>query len=222
MKRHLVTASLLLAAGASQAYVLDFGNGPNPPSICSSSDIQGLGATAACNDSLYVLQSYGDVAGVVDVGYQQPLYTDSRSLRWWDTNYNDLYGVLWADGGDGPGSHGRIELKPLSGSAVTLTHFDMGAWSNNTLGTKVNVYEIGSSTPLFTYVGKVGAGLEHASFNVSVSSTKGLWLDWQDSAYNVGMDNVTFTVGAVPEPSTYVMLLAGLAVCGAIARKRRA
>jgi hypothetical protein len=44
---------------------------------------------------------------------------------------------------------------------------------------------------------------------------------------NVGFDNVTFgsavaSVAAVPEPETYALMLAGLAVVGAAARRRQA
>ncbi len=220
MKLPLIAASLVLVAGASQAYVLDFGNGPSEPSICSDT-ANGLGATVACSNYGRLLQGYGDVAGVVDVSYSVPRLGDDRSLYWWGSNYNDLYGVLFADGGDS-NSRARIELMPLNGDAVTLTHFDLGAYPSSTRGTTVHVYEIGSSIPLFTYVGDVGSGsTTHTSFDISVSSSKGLWLEWQDSAWNVGIDNVTFAVSAVPEPSTYALLLAGLATCGAMVRRRR-
>lgn len=221
MKLHLLAASLALAAGASQANVLDFGQS-GAPMLCSSTS-DGLGAATACANFGYFLQSYGDVAGVLDVTYSAPRINDGRSLRWWSDSYNDLYGVLWADSGDAD-SRARIELKPLDGKTVTLTHFDFGAYPNSTRDTTINVFAIGNAVPLFTYSGPVGAGLTHNGFDINVSSTTGLWLEWQDSAYNVGIDNVTFTlndVGAVPEPSTYALLLAGLAACGAVARRRR-
>jgi hypothetical protein len=218
MKRPLVLAGLALGASASQAYVLDFGNGPDALPICSDNH-EGVGSPLACSNALLVRQNYGDLAGVVDVSCQQPLFSYSRSPRWWGIDYNDLYGVVWADRGDGPSSHARIELKP-SGGVTTLTHFDMGACVRTTRGTTVNVFEIGGSTPLFTYAGDVGSGSAHTSFDLSVSWSKGLWFDWQDSAYNVGMDNVTFSVSVVPEPSTCVLTLLGLAACGAAARRR--
>lgn len=220
MKSTIALASLALVAGTSQAYVLDFGNGPDAPSICSSTS-DGLGATVACTTSTYVLQSYGDVGSVVDVSYAAPrVVSDSRSLHWWSTDYNDLYGVLWADGGDS-NSQARITLAPVAGGVVTLTHFDLGAWVQTTRGTTVNVFEIGNATPLYTFSGNVGAGSAHTSFDINVSSALGLQIEWQDSAYNVGIDNVTFTVGAIPEPSTYALMLAGLVACGAIAKRRR-
>jgi hypothetical protein len=221
MKLHLLAASLALVAGASQANVLDFGQS-GAPMLCSSTS-DGLGAATACANFGYFLQSYGDVASVLDVTYSAPRINDGRSLRWWDTNYNDLYGVLWADSSDSD-SRARIELKPLNGQGITLTHFDLGAYSQSTLNTTVNVFAIGSTTALYTFTGAVGSGLTHASFDINVSSANGLWIEWQDSAYNVGIDNVTFTVAdvaAVPEPSTYALLLAGLAACGTVARRRR-
>lgn len=219
MKRTLALASLALVAGTSQAYVLDFGNAPSAPAICSST-MDGLGSAVTCSNWQRVLQSYGDVAGVVDVGYAVPRSGDNRSLAWWDHEYNDLYGVLFADGGDG-NSQAQITLAPQGGGAVRLTHFDLGAWSNTTRGTTVAVYEIGNPTALFSYVGNVGSGSSHTSFDIDVSSAAGLQIVWQDSAYNVGIDNVTFTVGVIPEPATYALMLAGLAACGAVVKRRR-
>jgi len=51
-------------------------------------------------------------------------------------------------------------------------------------------------------------------------------IDFGGTVNQVGYDNITFgsvdpTIPAVPEPETYAMLLAGLAVVGAVARRRR-
>src|SRR5205814_668605 len=104
MKRALIAASLALFAGASHAITLSF----DEANICTS-NADGSGAlNAACADRLYIQQSYGDAAGVVDVTYSQPDQATMQSLRWWNADYNELHGVLWADGGDGPASHARI------------------------------------------------------------------------------------------------------------------
>jgi hypothetical protein len=215
MKRRLLIAGLVLASAAAQADVLDFGYAGAP--VCTAS-ADGLGTTLGCNDLRYILQSYGDVAGVVDVNYLAPRI--ATSLVWGSSGYNDLNAVLWAEGGDN-NSQARIEILPLNGGAVTLTHFDIGAFYFATGHTTVNVFEAGTSTLLYTFTGTVGAPPTHSSFDLNVSSSVGLWLEWQDSAYNVGIDNVTFTVGAVPEPATGAMLIAGLAACAAVARRRR-
>lgn len=218
MKSTATLAALAFAALGAQADVLDFGVAGNP-SICSATP-DGLGSSVTCSNYSYLNQSYGDVAGVVDVSYSSVGFAPN-SLHWWADDYNDLHGVAWADGGDGPASHARIELKPLAGGAVTLTHFDLGAYSQTTRGTNVAIYEIGGGSPLFTFSGNVGSGLTHTSFDVNISSAKGLWLEWENTAYNVGIDNVTYTVGAVPEPGTYALMLGGLAILGMVGRARR-
>ena len=191
------------------------------PLICSN-NANGSGAMVGCANNGYLNQGYGDVAGVLDVTYSQPTFaTPGLSLHWWDSSYNDLYGVAWADGGDTASSHARIELKPLNGGGVTLTSFDFGAYSDTTRGTYIDIYAIGGVTPLYTFSGNVGAEATHTPFAVNVSSANGLWIDWQNSAYNVGIDNISFNVTAVPEPQTYALMLGGLAVVGALARRRR-
>ncbi|KQW51669.1 MULTISPECIES: PEP-CTERM sorting domain-containing protein [unclassified Roseateles] len=53
-----------------------------------------------------------------------------------------------------------------------------------------------------------------------------LWVRWNDandvgSDHGLAIDNLSLSVTAVPEPSTYAMLLAGLGAVGFIARRRR-
>jgi len=53
-----------------------------------------------------------------------------------------------------------------------------------------------------------------------------LWIRWVDindpaSDHGMGIDNFSFNVAVVPEPSTWGMLLAGLALAGFMARRRR-
>lgn len=182
------------------------------------------GPTAACGDGTRIQQSYGDVAGIVDVStFDLVTSNPVQSLKWWDGQYNDLRGVVWSGGGDGAGqSHARIEIKALNGGLVTLNSMDFGAWANATRNSNIVVTAIGGGAPLFSYSGAIGAGsTTHASFAPGVSANGGLWIDWYDTAYNVGIDNVAFTV-AVPEPETYALLLAGLGLMGGVARRRAA
>lgn len=223
MKTTLLTAALALAAVTAHADVLDFGSGPAVPTICSAAS-DGSGALVACADYARLNQSYGDIAGVLDVQYSQPLASTPTSLNWWSGSYNGLYGVLWADGGDGPGSFGRIDLVPLAGAAgVTLTSFDLGAYPNTTRGTDVKVFDLATNNVLFSYVGSVGSSTTATSFSLGLSSTAGLRIEWRNTAYNVGIDNIVFQATAVPEPASASLTLAGLAVVGAmVARRRRA
>ena len=53
-----------------------------------------------------------------------------------------------------------------------------------------------------------------------------LWVRWADrndtgADHGLAIDNLSFSVTAIPEPGTYTLLLAGLGVVGFVARRRR-
>lgn len=220
MKTWLLAAAASFSAPFAHAAVIDFGEGTSAPVACTSANT-GTGPLVSCTTGNYISQSYGDVAGVLDVTYEAPRIGGGRSLRWWDKNYNNLYGVVWADGGDG-NSQARIDLQPLNGQQVTLSSFDLGAYSFGTLATTVSVTDLQSGATLFSFTGSVGnSNVSATTFTPNVSSVNGLRITWQDSAYNVGIDHITFNVTAVPEPGTVALMLAGLTLVGAAARRRR-
>ncbi len=110
----------------------------------------------------------------------------------------------------------------MPGDSVSLTGLDLGAWSNNTLGTTLNVYAIGGGAPLFSYTGLVGnSNIAATHFAPNISAAGGLWIDWQLSAYNVGIDNIVYSVCAGPEPAAAGTLLVGLAGLAAWLHRRR-
>lgn len=212
---------LAVASLPAAANVIDFGAVAPETAVCSSTN-DGLGAITACADSDYLHQSYGDIAGVVDVRYSAPRSADT-SLRWWAEDYNDLYGVAWADRSDND-SMARIDIVALQGGmGITLTHFDLGAYLNTSRSTTVTITDLADNSVLYTFSGAVGmfGGFNFATpFNVNLSSTSGIRIEWADSAYNVGIDNITYAVTAVPEAETYALLLAGLGLVTAAARRK--
>ena len=208
----------LCAVPCAQAAVIDFGNGPDAPILCTSS-IDGIGSSISCGDGSYISQAHGDVTGLLDVTYTD--VNNARSLVWWGTQYNNLFGVAWSSGSDGDSS-ARIELMPLNGQVVTLSSFDLGAYAFTTRGTNLTITDSLSGATLFSYAGPVGNGAVSAtSFAPNVSSANGLRINWQNSAYNVGIDNITYSVSAVPEPASLALMLAGAGLVGAAARRRR-
>lgn len=221
MKRQILTAALALAGTAAHADILDFGGGPTVPSICSLNS-DGSGALTVCADYAKLNQSYGDIPGVLDVQYSQPFATGGSTLNWWSGSYNGLYGVLWADGGDGPASYARIDLVPLANaSGVTLFSLDLGAYPSTTRNTDLKVFDLATQQVLYSYAGPVGSGSTPTTFSLGLNSAAGLRIEWRNSAYNVGIDNIVYAVGAVPEPASASLALAGLALLGAALAGRR-
>ncbi len=213
MKRiYKALVASLLVAGAVQAQAQAYNLTFDSSVACGA---------VSCGNYTALSQSYGDVASVVDVSFID-VNAPNDSLRYWNSGYNDLSGVAWANGGDA-NSHARIEIKSLNGNAVTLNSMDFGAYSYATRGTHIRVTTIGGGTQLFSYDGNVGLGYGlHNTFAPAVSANGGLWIDWYNSAYNVGIDNVNFSMtAAVPEPESYAMLLAGLGLIGTLSARRR-
>jgi PEP-CTERM motif len=78
----------------------------------------------------------------------------------------------------------------------------------------------GNTTGLTANLGGTVTGLTWAAGDT-------LWLRWADrndtgNDHGLALDNLTFSVSAIPEPGTLAMLLAGLGAVGFIARRRSA
>jgi hypothetical protein len=202
-----ITAALGLAASA-QADVLTFdGN------ICSGG--------GACSNGTLVDQSYGDIAGQLDVQWDWDIASNigSQNFRFWVDSYSDLTNVGWANSG----ATGEIFLAPLSGFQVTLNSFDLGAWPLTNRNTQVTI--LGGNRDLLYSSGAITVlGSLRSTFTPNLTRADGIRIQFGPDAYNVGIDNVSFDVsstGAIPEPATWAMMILGFGAAGSMIRRRR-
>jgi hypothetical protein len=216
-KFHLIGAAALLLAGvqgaAAATYTLDF-NG----SICNGGN--------ACSNGSRIDQSYGDVAGMVDVTTTSDRNNASAmGIYFWATGYESLVNVAYGDlsaGGIG------ITFAAAAGKEVTINGFDIAPYLDRQRNSRVQVIDGATNTTLF----------DSGSFAVSTAgitsySNAG---DWTSSlisillgpdAWDVGIDNISYTVSdatggvnPVPLPAAAWLLLGGLGALGAVARRR--
>lgn len=214
IKRLTLLAGIALAGQAGAATVLTF-----PAANSCSAQIDGYGALQACANGLHINQAVGDAAGI-DVQYTDVNQSAPTSLLWWDGGYNELPSALWASGGDAS-SHARITLLALPGSSITLGGFDLGAWPNTSRGSNLHVYEVGGGPDLYNGAVTIGQLPSNLSthFGFGATSNKGWVIEWWDSAYNVGLNNLSYEVSAVPEPQSWLLLLGGLGLLASLRRR---
>jgi hypothetical protein len=196
-----LTALLFFLPGTSQATVIDFGQ------------TQACGVTPCDNFvNNTISQSYGDVAGVVDIGY----VSASGGLNWWGAGYTPLIGVAYGQ------TSTSITIASLNGQAVTLNGFDMAAFvTDPSLFTVVTIDDL-----LGNFLAGSATAVGHpTSFNFDVTSANGIRISWQSASnLNVAIDNIEYSlgeVGAVPEPSTWAMMALGFAGTGFMAYRRK-
>jgi hypothetical protein len=188
-----------------------------PDTVCAAA-ANGVGAFISCGNGGFVNQAHGDVAGQVDVSYLDVDSATGDTLRWWASGYNTLPSALWASGND-DNSFARITLTPAAGQAITLEGLDLGSYNAPTRPTTLRIFALGGATTIFN--GSVGSAAGPTHFTPMLSSSTGIVIEWENSAYNVGINNISYSLAPVPEPETYALLLGGLAVVGWLARRRR-
>lgn len=166
----------------------------------------------------YIPDGYGSTAEVA-VSYQtlkadKSLYSDH--MQFWNEGYADLPAASYSDGS---GGYALITFTPAAGYSLNLTGFDMGAYPTGISGRNESVISVlyGASSVDYGPTTLSGVTATHFAPNVSYSGPVSIIFgtDWDN-----GINNIEFSVTAVPEPTTMV---AGLGTLGLLAlglRKR--
>ena len=174
------------------------------------------GGTAAAADFVVdaLLNSSGGGVGMATVsltaGDSFSVLVDPNDLwnagalpRW--SNADGLTGPLFATGSD-----------------------DSGQPAGTQIGADFGIHTQGNLSAAFgTLVGQIDSGDFFAigtSFNGIAAASGVLKLYYWDSNFGDNTEHITasVTVGAIPEPETYALMLAGLGLVGWMARRRRA
>jgi hypothetical protein len=163
-----------------------------------------------------IAPTYGSISGVLDVSYADP-QRNTNNLRFWADSYS---GRPAAFAGDiDAGSTALITLTPLSGNSVRLDSFFLGSYVNLDRGTSYFIDDLATPGIDFqsgaTTIGALGLTVARA-----FTSATGIRIGFGPTAYNVGINNINFTINPVPEPESYALLLAGLGLMGAVARRK--
>ena len=156
----------------------------------------------------YVEQGYSFAATLRSDGYSLYSYGTSSPFN------ADPAGATLGENYDGYG----VVVSAVGGGTFTLASFDLANGSNDATGGAVRFsYVDGSGTHVTELVLADQRGLQTFTFNLAGLKSFTLW----DDDFQVDNVNVDASAIAVPEPATYGMLLAAIALLVA-ARRRKA
>lgn len=150
------------------------------------------------------------------------LPTSANAVVYWDWSWSGT-GFYTGDTGSG-----TLTTNDLSGTSYLITDMT-GTWNGANitgllaLGTEVDPgYPINNllfDSPFQIRGNGVGFSTDAGNVNLYVSDQ---YVAFSDSTFEYRNGTFTATIAPIPEPETYALMLAGLALVGAAARRRRA
>ena len=208
-KRNFCKSSMLVAVLVGLAVSMTV------PVQAALLDFNGNICAGTCSNNDLIDQSYGDIAGQVDVQYTSLTSADT-SLKFWNTGFSDLTNVAWTQPSGG-NSVAEIAFLPTGGNPVRLNSFDLGAYPTGaSLASTFTILD-GLGAPL-TLPTPVTIGAVHSTFPIGITSANGIRLQWGPQAYNVGIDNVDYSV--VPIPPAMLLFASGSMLVGWYVKRR--
>jgi hypothetical protein len=171
------------------------------------------GGTTATNDANVLSFSFNVGAGLTSVSAQFVFATDEFPTQ----SVTDIFG-FFVDGVN--------YAKFSDGQLISNTPGNPTNFINNPVGGGLYNIEYNGLTQVFTVVGLLGAGNPDGSHTLTIGIA-----DTSDSIFDSGVFITSLHAGtdtggggvtpSIPEPGTYALMLGGLGVLGAIARRRR-
>jgi PEP-CTERM motif len=195
-----------LSLGNAATVILDF----DPANACTF---------APCTDYQSISPTYGSTAELT-VDFAPGA---SNLAAYWGTGYGSLNGVAFQNNVYASGA-GTASTDPLTisftaaaGFAITGFSFDYATYQGSTLPVVYSLAADGTTISAGTFTQPQINNISIGGFNPA----NGLVFKFGPDNWTAGIDNISVEVSAVPEPGEWAMMLAGLGVVGAIARRRR-
>lgn len=214
MKRGFFGLALLAAlgtgAGSADAGILTF-DGP----ICQLPFDPVL---EPCGLNGEIDQSYGDIPGVLDVVYDGDTgLSGLQPVRYWGWDYATLEEVAFSFNIDAALS---ITFLPAPGYRVTVASFDVAPFRSSQEPTLVQVSDMSGGAILFETGSAPLLSNAVTQYSGPWTSDAGIRILFGPDSNNNAIDNVAFSVSAIPLPMTLPMAAAAFVMLGAIRRLR--
>ena len=213
MIRTLIAVSALFAVGTAVPAAAAYTVVVNFSSVsCPGSCVNGSLIGQFAGDSVDVNSSFRATAGIGNSA------TADTSLRYWQNSYSNSDAVYSQSG------FGEVRLDVTTAGTLTLDSVDFGGWPNTVRNIQYRVYDLGYT--LLTSGNLDTNPLALTTIAFGQNSTAGLIFQFGGDGFNGGIQNVTYSfdddrVGGIPEPASWVMLIAGFGLTGAAMRRRR-